>query len=159
MEAARYCKAKVRHEDNPMPALTTLFELSARSVATREAAGLVTGGVRAVLRLEGLAVLAAAIAFYGHCGFAWPVFALFFLAPDLSMLAYAAGPRIGAAAYNVAHTETLAIALTAVGLAGGVSGAAAGGLIWIAHIGFDRALGYGLKYSTGFRDTHLSRTG
>ena len=32
-------------------------------------------------------------------------------------------------------------------------------LIWIAHIGLDRALGYGLKYATGFGDTHLGRIG
>jgi hypothetical protein len=31
--------------------------------------------------------------------------------------------------------------------------------IWIAHIGFDRALGYGLKYGSGFTHTHLGRIG
>jgi hypothetical protein len=30
-------------------------------------------------------------------------------------------------------------------------------LIWLAHIGMDRMLGYGLKYSGGFKDTHLGR--
>ena len=85
---------------------------------------------------------------YWHLGFSWPAFALLFLAPDLSMLAYLAGPRAGAVGYNLAHTYALAFALTLVGFAGGVPEVAAGGFIWIAHIGFDRALGYGLKYST-----------
>jgi hypothetical protein len=57
------------------------------------------------------------------------------------------------------RTYALALALTLVGFFVGVPAAAAGGLIWIAHIGFDRALGYGLKYPTGFGDTHLGRIG
>ena len=91
--------------------------------------------------------------------FSWPAFALLFLAPDLAMLAYLAGPRAGAIAYNLVHTYALALALMLAGFLVGVPAAAAGGLIWIAHIGFDRALGYGLKYPTGFGDTHLGRSG
>jgi uncharacterized protein DUF4260 len=121
--------------------------------------GLVSGGVRTLLRLEGFAAFAAAFAFYEQAKFSWPAFALFFLAPDLAMLAYLAGPRAGAIAYNVAHTYALALALTLVGFFAGLPAATAGGLIWIAHIGFDRALGYGLKYPTGFGDTHLGRIG
>jgi uncharacterized protein DUF4260 len=75
------------------------------------------------------------------------------------MLAYLAGPRAGAIAYNLAHTYVLAAALTLAGFFAGAPIAAAGGLIWIAHIGFDRALGYGLKYSSAFGDTHLGRIG
>jgi hypothetical protein len=112
-----------------------------------------------LLRLEGFAAFAAAVAFYAQARFSWPVAAFFFLAPDLAMLAYLAGPRAGAIAYNLAHTYALALALTLAGFLGGVPAAAAGGLIWIAHIGFDRALGYGLKYSSGFGDTHLGRIG
>jgi hypothetical protein len=82
-----------------------------------------------------------------------------FLAPDLSMLAYLIGPRAGALAYSLAHTYVLAAALTLAGFAIAIPLAAAGGLIWIAHIGFDRALGYGLKYPTAFGDTHLGRVG
>jgi Domain of unknown function (DUF4260) len=121
------------------------------------AAGFVTGGVRTLLRLEGLAAFAAALAIYAHGGFSWAAFALFFLAPDLSMLAYLAGPRAGAIGYNFVHTCALPLVLTLAGFAGGVPVAAAGGLIWIAHIGLDRLLGYGLKYPTAFGDTHLGR--
>ena len=128
-------------------------------VSRTPAQGFVTGGARMLLRLEGFAAFAAAVAFYAQAGFSWPVAALFFLAPDLAMLAYLAGPRAGAIAYNLAHTHALALAFTLAGSLGGAPAAAAGGLIWIAHIGFDRALGCGLKYSSGFGDTHLGRIG
>ncbi len=120
-------------------------------------AGFVTGGVRMLLRLEGLVALAAALAIYAYASFSWAAFALFFLAPDLSMLAYLAGPRVGAIGYNIVHTYALPLMLALAGFVGGVPMAAAGGLIWIAHIGFDRLLGYGLKYPTAFGDTHLGR--
>lgn len=125
----------------------------------RAEAGFVFGPVRALLRLEGFAALAVAAAIYGRSGFSWSSFALFFLAPDLAMLAYLAGPRAGAFSYNLVHTYALAIALTVAGFFAGAPAAAATGLIWIAHIGFDRALGYGLKYPTAFGDTHLGRIG
>jgi hypothetical protein len=125
--------------------------------ATAPAArGFVTGGVHLLLRLEGFAAFAAAVAVYWRNDFSWLAFALFFLAPDIAMFAYLAGPRAGASGYNFAHTYVLPLALALFGLFGGVPLAAAGGLIWIAHIGFDRALGYGLKYRTAFGDTHLS---
>jgi Domain of unknown function (DUF4260) len=123
------------------------------------AQGFATGGVRTLLRLEGFAAFAAALTAYAQAKFSWPAFALFFLAPDLAMLAYLAGPRAGAIAYNFAHTYALALGLLLAGFLVGVPMAAGGGLIWIAHIGFDRALGYGLKYPTGFGDTHLGRIG
>lgn len=121
--------------------------------------GFVTGSVRLLLRVEGFAALAAALSVYWRNDFSWFAFALFFLAPDLAMLGYLAGPRAGAIAYNFAHTYVLPLALALFGLLGGAPLAAAGGLIWIAHIGFDRALGYGLKYPTAFSDTHLAGVG
>jgi Domain of unknown function (DUF4260) len=122
-------------------------------------AGSVAGSIRLLLRLEGAAVFVAALAFYAHSGFSWVLFAAAFLAPDLTMLAYLAGPRAGAAAYNAVHTYVPALALLLAGLLAGLPVATAGALIWIAHIGIDRALGYGLKYPSGFGDTHLGRAG
>jgi hypothetical protein len=135
------------------------FQLQAASTVapSHGQAGVASGGVRVLLRLEGAAAFAAAAALYAHAGFSWPVFALGFLAPDLAMLGYLAGPRAGAALYNFAHTYALALALAAAGFFGGLPLLAAAGLIQIAHIGFDRALGFGLKYSTAFGDTHLGR--
>jgi hypothetical protein len=135
------------------------IEFRTRPAPSRSEAGSVAASVRGLLRLEGLAAFAAAVGMYAHAGFSWPLLALLFLAPDLSMLAYLGGPRAGAIGYNFAHTHALPLVLTLAGFTGGVSAAAAGGLIWIAHIGFDRMLGYGLKYSTGFGNTHLGHLG
>jgi len=120
--------------------------------------GAVTGSVRVWLRLEGLAVLAAAVAWYASTGQGWGRFALLFLLPDLSFAGYLAGPAVGAAVYNVAHTYLVPVA---VGLAAAILRPDFLPLtvIWIAHIGFDRMLGYGLKYESAFGDTHLGRIG
>ena len=84
------------------------------------------------------------------------VFAVVFFLPDISFAGYLAGPRIGATLYNFAQLRgALVLAATTVRLGTGLSLA----LVWAAHIGFDRALGYGLKHSTAFRDTHLGRIG
>jgi hypothetical protein len=117
--------------------------------------GAATGPVRAFLRLEGLAALVLATLLYAQGGYSWVLFAILFLTPDLSFLAYLAGPRAGAAAYNAVHSYAgpllLAAALLLLHLPLAVP------LIWTAHIGIDRLLGYGLKYRTGFADTHLGR--
>jgi hypothetical protein len=110
-----------------------------------------------LLRVEGLAVLAAALALYFESGFGWLLLIVLFLAPDLSMLGYLGGPALGALAYDVVHTYALPIALGVVGVLGDYDTALQLSLIWLAHIGIDRLLGYGLKYPTGFRDTHLQR--
>jgi hypothetical protein len=101
--------------------------------------------------------LLLAIALYRHVGESWTVFAVLFFVPDVSFAAYWGGPRLGAACYNVAHSYVgpLILAGTLVGSGTGLALA----LIWAAHIGFDRALGYGLKYPTAFSDTHLGRIG
>jgi hypothetical protein len=112
---------------------------------------------RRLLRLEGVAVGGAALALYAHEDFGWLLFALLVLAPDLSAIGYAAGPAVGAACYDVAHTYVLPVALGAVGVLADADLAVQLALVWLVHIGFDRALGYGLKYPTRFKDTHLQR--
>ena len=118
--------------------------------------GVVRGAPNLILRAEGLAVLAATLWIYAVLGWSWWLFAALILAPDLSMLGYLWGPRIGAAAYNAAHTYLAPAGLIALGaltvspLLGSLA------LIWAAHIGLDRMLGYGLKYPHGFKATHLS---
>ena len=121
--------------------------------------GHVTGVPRVLLRLEGLIVFSAAVAAYGrfivHDGWDWIWFTALFLAPDLSMIGYLAGRKVGAALYNLGHWYGGAFALMAWGVAGNSDLALGLGLIWAGHIGFDRALGYGLKYRAGFAVTHL----
>lgn len=117
------------------------------------------GAPRVLLRLEGLAALALAVMLYARLGGSWSVFAMLFLTPDLFMLGYLAGPRWGALAYNAAHSYLGPAVLAATGLMMGAQGPVMIALIWTAHIGFDRMLGYGLKYASGFGDTHLGRVG
>ncbi|HXI96401.1 MAG TPA: DUF4260 domain-containing protein [Candidatus Acidoferrum sp.] len=112
---------------------------------------------RVLLRAEGLAVAVAAIALYFNADYPWWLLVALILAPDLAMIAYAAGPGIGALAYDVAHTDLWPIVLVAAGVLAGDRIPIELGLIWLVHIGVDRAIGYGLKYPTGFKDTHLQR--
>ncbi|WP_256748929.1 DUF4260 domain-containing protein [Mesorhizobium sp. Mes31] len=112
-----------------------------------------------IIRLEWAIVAAAAVIFYGSVGVSWWLFGLLILVPDLSMLGYLAGPRVGAIAYNALHILAVPVLLLLAGHLSGNATAMAVALIWIAHIAIDRALGYGLKLSTGFQDTHLGRIG
>lgn len=119
----------------------------------------VTGGLRLVLRLEGFALLAGAIVLYAAWGRSWLMFAVLLLAPDLSFAGYLAGRRFGTACYNAMHTTIGPLALGVVGVLLVSPVIVAVTLIWLAHIGIDRALGYGLKYDAGFGFTHLGRIG
>lgn len=108
------------------------------------------------LRIEGMAIFIAAIATYAWTGGNWILFAALLLAPDLFMLGYLRGPRFGAVIYNLGHVYAVPLALAAFGLIFTVSEAFPVALIWIAHIGMDRTLGYGLKRPSGFKHTHLN---
>jgi hypothetical protein len=121
--------------------------------------GETAGTVRLVLRLEGLCVLVAALLAYAKFGVGWGTFALLFLVPDISFLGYLAGPRIGAVSYNIAHSYIGAVICVVISFLLAAPFFLSAGMIWSAHIGFDRALGYGLKYAAGFGFTHLGRIG
>jgi hypothetical protein len=125
----------------------------------RSTGGVVTGLPLVLLRLEGAALLAAAIYGYAEFGRSWLLFALLLLVPDLGMLGYIANPRIGAITYDLFHTSVGPMALLVVGIAVDGTSLTAIAIIWFAHIGLDRALGYGLKYDDGFGSTHLGGIG
>ncbi len=112
-----------------------------------------------VQRLEGGFLLALAIYGFSQSGWAWWWFALLLLVPDLSMVGYLANPKVGAVTYNVAHTLILPGFILGWYLLGGPLAALALGSIWLAHIGFDRLLGYGLKHADAFTSTHLGEIG
>lgn len=127
--------------------------------AKTEATGAVTGGLRILLRLEGLTLFAGMTLLYAVWGGSWWVYAILFLAPDLSFAAYLADPKTGAIVYNVAHSYMAPVALMTSGFALASPLVLSIAMIWLAHIGIDRALGYGLKYAAGFGFTHLGRIG
>jgi hypothetical protein len=125
---------------------------------TRDGLPLLTDPI-ALQRLEGGVLLALSLLIYWKLAGPWLWYLLLVLIPDLFMLGYVRGPRLGAAVYNLGHTWLLPGILAAVGLIGGTSFAVDVALIWLGHIGIDRLLGYGLKLPSGFQDTHLGRIG
>lgn len=112
---------------------------------------------RVLLHVEGLVVLLAAVTLYAHQGYRWWPFALLLLTPDLVMIGYVFGNRVGSVAYNVMHSYSLPLMLAVSSLLASSPLGLQLALIWLAHIGMDRTVGYGLKYTTGFKDTHLGR--
>jgi len=131
---------------------TTMDEVTAET-------GAATGGVKILLRLEGLTLFTGMVMLYASWGGSWLVFALLFFVPDLSFLAYLADARFGALVYNAAHSYMAPVALLTLGFGFASPLTLSIPMIWLAHIGIDRALGYGLKYSAGFGFTHLGRIG
>jgi hypothetical protein len=121
--------------------------------------GAATGGVRILLRLEGLTLFFGMTLLYWIWDGSWWIYAILFLAPDLGFAGYLAGPKAGAIVYNSAHSYLLPVALMTAGFAIASPLVLSIAMIWLAHIGIDRALGYGLKYIEGFSFTHLGRIG
>jgi hypothetical protein len=115
--------------------------------------------VDVILRIEAMALFIAGVLLYlqlnGHALWLLPLL----LAPDLSMVGYLGGPRLGAVGYNLVHNLAIAITALGIGWFAAIAPLALAGTILIAHVGMDRALGYGLKLPTDFKDTHLGRIG
>ena len=128
-------------------------------MAVSRHAGAVEGMPRLLLRLEGAALAAAAVYAYYRLGGSWWLFAALILAPDVSFAGYLAGSRTGAIAYNAMHVTLGPLLCGLVGVLLPQFDLIAIALIWAAHIGVDRALGFGLKYSAGAALTHLGRIG
>lgn len=113
---------------------------------------------RILLGLEGAAAFVAAILLYRQVtDFGWVLFVALLIVPDAAMLPYLINKRAGMLGYNLVHTYVAPLALAGVSLFFGWNLGLALAFIWGAHIGMDRSVGYGLKYSTAFKDTHLGR--
>lgn len=111
-----------------------------------------------LLRTEGLVLFALATGAYFLSGGGWVLFLVLLLAPDVSMVGYLANRRIGSATYNLAHTVALPAALLAGAWHTGWPVGTSLALIWLAHVGADRGLGFGLKYPDApFAETHVQR--
>jgi len=110
-----------------------------------------------LLHAEGAVVLMVSFAAYHELNGNWLLFFLLFLWPDLFMLGYLANVRLGASLYNLVHTYAGPLLLGAAAVFEHWPGTLLFTLIWTAHIGLDRMLGYGLKYPTFFKDTHMQR--
>jgi hypothetical protein len=115
--------------------------------------------VDAILRAEGVAILAAGVVIWVANGGPPLLLIPAWLLVDLSMIGYLGGPLLGSWTYNAAHNLVLPLALLGFGWWSGTGWLLLAGGAFLAHIGLDRALGYGLKLPTDFRDTHLGRIG
>jgi Domain of unknown function (DUF4260) len=112
---------------------------------------------RLLLRAEGAFIFALTLWFYRAGHHPWWLFAALFLTPDLFMLGYLKDAQVGAASYNLVHTLAAPMLLLLVAFVLPSPASMPCALIWLSHIGFDRMLGFGLKYPTFFKDTHLQR--
>jgi hypothetical protein len=110
-----------------------------------------------LLRFEGGALLAAATVFYFSSGGHWLPFLALFHAPDLALVGYLRGPRVGGLTYNLVHTTIFPLLLLAASLLAGLTSGPLAAAIWLAHIGLDRLVGYGLKHPTSAKETRLGR--
>lgn len=110
-----------------------------------------------ILHLEGLSVLLFSLYFYSSNDYSWLLFFVLLFSPDLSMLGYLVNNKIGALFYNLLHTYILVFVLLLFGIIFSYDLLKAIGLIFAAHIGMDRAIGYGLKYQNKFNETHFQR--
>lgn len=119
----------------------------------------VSGHPRMILKAEGFVLLVLCIYAYAKLGYSWWLFGALIFAPDIGMAGYLRNAKLGAQLYNVFHVTAVPIAIGVWGYVWSEPFAIAIALIWVAHIGMDRMLGYGLKYETGFTDTHLGKIG
>lgn len=112
-----------------------------------------------LIKLEEAALFILGIYLFSLLDYAWWWFPALLLIPDLSMVGYLAGNKIGAYLYNMFHHRALAIAVYLFGIYAGNQGVQLAGVILFAHSNMDRMFGYGLKYEKGFKFTHLGEIG
>ena len=130
-----------------------------RAPRSRPAARFLTDSTTALLRAEGAVAMAVGLGGFFALSGSWSLLGVTLLLPDLAMAGYLLGPKIGAWTYNAAHTYLAPALLAGLGPALGSMLPLILACVWVAHIGLDRALGYGLKRRTGFGETHLGSIG
>lgn len=119
--------------------------------------GCVKEPVRSMLRFEALVALAALVVLYGRTHASWMLFFVLLLVPDVGILGYVRGTRLGAWSYNAFHTY--AAPTLCLGASLYLPPLLPIAIVWAAHIAMDRAFGYGLKYPDAFGHTHLGIVG
>jgi hypothetical protein len=113
--------------------------------------------MKTLIKIEELLLALLAFYLFLTLGYAWWLFLILFLVPDVSMIGYLLNPRVGAWTYNIVHHKGMAIALFILGDYLQLSGLQAAGLILLGHSSLDRVMDYGLKYADAFQHTHLGK--
>jgi hypothetical protein len=136
-----------------------MFETTATLTTDHARLDVAPPSTRTWLRLEGAAAFVAGLAIFIAAGGPWLLALPLLLVPDVSMVGYLVNPRVGAFAYDLIHNWAVGLIILGIGLWFGVGAVTLAGAILIAHVGMDRAAGYGLKLPTSFHDTHLGPIG
>lgn len=110
-------------------------------------------------RIESLFIFCAVVYFYYLNDFSFVWFIVLLFSIDIFMFGYLKNPRLGALLYNVGHIYMIPVVLIVSGIYLTIPWLLAGGLIWAAHNAWDRMFGYGLKFPTAFKETHLGYLG
>lgn len=110
-----------------------------------------------LLKLEELALFGLSIFAFTYTNFEWWYYLAFFFAPDIGMIGYIINPKLGAISYNLFHHRLIALGVYIAGIYLNNEWLTFSGIILFGHISFDRILGYGLKYSDSFHNTHLGK--
>jgi hypothetical protein len=112
-----------------------------------------------LLRLEEIAMLCISIYLLYALKVDWWFYLLMILGPDISMVGYVAGPKVGAFSYNLFHHKMIAIVVFIIGVTSSTWLLQAIGAVLFGHSSMDRIFGYGLKYNSAFSETHLGKIG
>ncbi|KAF2339835.1 DUF4260 domain-containing protein [Flavobacterium tistrianum] len=115
--------------------------------------------MKTVLKLEEAALFILGIFLFNRLNYEWWWFLVLILAPDLSMIGYVFGNKIGALAYNIFHHKGIALLIYAIGCYLSIEIIQLTGIILFSHSAMDRVFSYGLKYEKGFKYTHLGEIG
>lgn len=113
--------------------------------------------VKLLLHIEGFVVFISSLLFFHYLNYNWLLFLVLLFVPDVSILGYLLKKKIGSIAYNIFHSYVLPLVLLAFSVSYNYGIGIQISLIWFSHIGMDRAIGFGLKYPTRFKDTHLGK--
>ena len=115
--------------------------------------------MKRLLKLEEFGLFVLSIVLFSQLPFAWWIYLLLLLAPDLGMIGYPLGPRVGGVTYNTTHHKGLAAVLYSIGILSSIPVLALIEVIMLGHSSIDRVLGFGLKYGDSFQHTHLGWIG
>ena len=111
--------------------------------------------MKILLKLEELAMLLLSLLLLWNSHAPWFWYLLLLIGPDIGIVGYWLGNKIGAAMYNLFHHKAIAILFFMVGIYLNIEWVQLIGIVLFGNSSMDRAFGYGLKYNKGFRFTHL----
>ncbi|MFL0353846.1 DUF4260 domain-containing protein [Xanthomarina sp. GH4-25] len=113
--------------------------------------------MRNSLKLEEVLMFVFGVLAFNQLDFAWWWFLVLILLPDVSMLGYLINSKIGAFTYNVFHHKGVAIGVYLLGVYFQNEMLQLIGIILFTHASMDRVFGYGMKFTDGFKHTHLGK--